>query len=243
MAREHLAEDRDGHRRGWVALIPQKRLSDAKQRIELPPGLRRQLAVAMLRDTVDSVLASTAVCRVVVAWQDRRDIAELGTALGIHHVVAAELGLNEALGRAATIATNVAPDAFGEVVVPSDLPALRPEHLTDFLESVAFHPSGFIADRSGNGTTVLTARRGHRLPFRYGPDSAGLHRPHSAEQASPAPGLCLDVDSLDALASLDERSLGSRTRQLLAQLAEADSRSRRHDGAPVQGGRNGGDAW
>ena len=56
----------------WTAVIPVKRLSAAKSRLRgaVPAARHADLALAMVRDTVTSVLAGAAVAELLVVTDD-----------------------------------------------------------------------------------------------------------------------------------------------------------------------------
>ncbi|HET8559634.1 MAG TPA: 2-phospho-L-lactate guanylyltransferase [Marmoricola sp.] len=184
----------------WHALVPQKALTRAKSRLGLPADQRSLLATAMLRDTLETLMATEAVTDVTVLWDERAD-AHL--APQVPGLVTTGLSLNQALS---TAQHQMVLDDAGTVVVPGDLPALAPADLTECLLRAARAPESYLADAEGTGTTLLTAAPGYLLPLRFGPGSARAHAlagaraidPHGLEAAR------TDVDDLASLA----RALG-----------------------------------
>ena len=104
-------------------------------------------------------------------------------------------------------------------VLLGDLPALRPDELEAALEAASGHPLAFVRDADGTGTTLATATRGTAFTPRFGPDSAARHaRDGFVElEASDAPGLHRDVDTVDALAAALALGVGEHTRAVIAQ--------------------------
>jgi 2-phospho-L-lactate guanylyltransferase len=119
------------------------------------------------------------------------------------------------VGRAAELLTG--PDAgLGLAVLPADLPGLAPADLDLALVAAAAHGRAFLADAQGAGTTLLTARAGHRLRPRYGPGSAAAHQAEGAHPLGvPAPTVRADVDRWADLRALRHGSCGRRTREWL----------------------------
>jgi 2-phospho-L-lactate guanylyltransferase len=87
---------------------------------------------------------------------------------------------------------------------------VRPDELAAALDAAAAHPSAFVPDQPGTGTTLLTARPGTDLDPRFGEGSAARHRAIAAELAAGA-GLRHDVDNAEDLAAAAEVGLGPRT--------------------------------
>ena len=68
-----------------TAIVPVKALDLAKSRLALPPGERRQLALAFATDTLDALLACPDIGAVVVITADP-DVAALAAARQAHVV-------------------------------------------------------------------------------------------------------------------------------------------------------------
>jgi 2-phospho-L-lactate guanylyltransferase len=182
----------------WTVIVPVKPAEIGKSRLGADPGLVRAIAL----DTVDAALAARRVNRVLVVT------AEPGLD------TAAELVTEPApTGLAAAIATGLAaadPDAPRAVLL-GDLPSLRPGDLDDALHRAEAVPAGFVADRDGTGTTLVTALAGVELRHAFGAGSARRHRELGiAEIVLPAGStLPLDVDTPEHLAATV--GLGRRT--------------------------------
>lgn len=184
----------------WCAVVPQKALSSAKGRIQLPPPHRRSLASAMLRDTVSALYETAGLERVYVVWDDIADARELRAFPGLGHLDAAGRDLNDALEFSARRVRQEVPEA-GIVVVVSDLPALVPTQLDTFLARAHRFERAFVADAGAVGTSVLSVR-GHSLLLpSFGPNSRQRHRLSGARELSSddLPSLRHDVDDLGAL--------------------------------------------
>jgi 2-phospho-L-lactate guanylyltransferase len=204
---------------GWCALVPQKAFSRAKARLELPADCRRALAVAMLRDTVAAVCATTAVERVIVLWDDDADRL---TVPAVDGVSAAGLGLNGSLEKGAAAARHRFPH-LDVLVVPGDLPALDPRELGVCLAHASEHPRAYLTDARGDGTTLLTATGDLNLLPAYGKGSAAGH---AATGAAPMPGVGVesartDVDDLESLARALGLGCGPHTLDSCASLGLA----------------------
>jgi 2-phospho-L-lactate/phosphoenolpyruvate guanylyltransferase len=190
----------------WTVLVPLRALPSAKSRLaaSVPAEVFERLVDAIRADTLAAVRACDPVARLVVVG----DRAGADVTL-----VQTQLGLNGALRDGAAYARDHWPQD-GIAALVGDLPALRPEELAAALTSAAEHPHAFVADSSGTGTTLLTARPDARLDPRFGAGSAARHA--ATATALPAgPGLRHDVDTADDLAAAARVGLGPNTAAVL----------------------------
>jgi 2-phospho-L-lactate/phosphoenolpyruvate guanylyltransferase len=220
-------------------VVPIKELRRAKSRlvgatVDLVPAPQRSaahtgLALALAADTLAAVLAS-AVRRVAVVTSDPRAAALVrpaggdgdGRARGLRRTVVVDdpgAGLNAAV-RAGVEHLQGVPDGGPAPVAAllGDLPALRPTELDDALaRAVAViadgAPAAYVADHTGEGTTLLVlARPGHGGPH-FGPQSARAHAAAGAVALSGAwPGLRHDVDVPADLERVRALGVGPATR-------------------------------
>ena len=238
----------------FTVLVPLKATTRGKSRLALSADDRRALAVAMARDTVAAVAACPLVERVVVLVEDPADATAVGAPLkdvphnGPHNVpitephnvlhdgpisdqsgsaaidrVEARLvdvdGLNESLAAALG-----ALDLNGPVgVIPADLPFLTSADLSAVLSCTA--PAVVVADRSGTGTTLLTARTPGRLRPAFG---AGSFRRHLRDGAVPIllerdHPLRRDVDTVSDLDGWESGTVGPATRAVLSDLGRGSA--------------------
>jgi len=201
----------------WVVVVPVKRLERAKTRLATRPATnRRDLALAFALDTVRAALDCDAVVGVVVVTDDD-DVRAAVTDLGASWVPdAPDAGLNAALTHGAEVVRRGSPDAW-VAVLAADLPALRPEELARALDAAVHVSRGFVADATGTGTTLLTARPGADLDARFGPRSRAAHAASGAValEPGPVPGLRRDVDTEVDLWDAGRLGLGPATGTLL----------------------------
>jgi 2-phospho-L-lactate/phosphoenolpyruvate guanylyltransferase len=213
-----------------LAVLPVKRLADAKQRLgaALTPGTRRALAEAMVVDVLTALRRARRVDGVVVVSSDReaQALARGGAAEAIGdpaepgHSAAAAHGVAWALERGARRA----------LLVPGDCPALDPGEVDDLL---IVHPAAeprvtIVPDRHDTGTNALVLTPPDAIGPSFGPGSrarheAAAHAAGAEVRLAHPPSLLLDVDTvedLDALrAALRARTGGAaHTRGLLARL-------------------------
>lgn len=204
---------------GWCALVPQKALSRAKGRLELPSEGREALAVAMLRDTVAAVRATDGVEHVMVLWDDDADRLSIPPVNGVS---VAGLGLNGSVEQGALVARRRFAH-LDVVVVPGDLPALDPLELEVCLARAGEHARAYLPDARGEGTTLLTTTRDLPLLPAYG---AGSAAGHAATGSAPlrvagVESARCDVDDLESLALALDLGCGHHTLDCCASLGLA----------------------
>jgi 2-phospho-L-lactate/phosphoenolpyruvate guanylyltransferase len=208
----------------WVVVIPAKSLAVAKSRLaDLAGDRRAELALAMLLDTVGAAGAARRV-RIVLVVTDDAVVSAAVSALGAAVVAdAPAAGLNAALRHGISIAVSTHPSC-GVALLAGDLPAVQPAELDDVLRQadVAGPPSRVlvVADRGGDGTTLLAARTPTSLRPAFGAGSFARHRELGAvpSEFAPLSGIRCDVDDAAGLRIAMELGVGSATRMALHNL-------------------------
>lgn len=201
----------------WAVVVPVKRLELAKTRLAVPPDVRRELALAMAMDSVAACLSTPTVAAVAVVTDDET-AAPAMRALGAQVVPdEPDDGLNPALLHGARVLLGAQPQA-GIVALSSDLPALSSEALSALLDRAASVDVGCVADATGTGTTVLTARFAGALAPAFGAGSLQRHREGGAVDltAYADPRLRRDVDTTDDLADALRLGCGPATVTVVA---------------------------
>jgi 2-phospho-L-lactate guanylyltransferase len=206
----------------WTVVIPVKSPAAGKSR--LVPGVtdaaRAALARAFALDTIAAALAARSVARVIVVGDDpdladgAEFLAEPGADGG-----GGERGLLPAIRHGIAHARAEAPGAVA--VLLGDLPALTPDELDAALDAAAGHPLAFVRDADGTGTTLATAASGVPFDPQFGPGSAARHAATGFVEleASGAPGLTRDVDTVDGLETVLHHGVGDHTADVVAHLA------------------------
>ena len=201
----------------WTVLVPVKALPGAKSRlagISPDADAHARLVRAIRDDTLRAAGDASGVARVVRVG-DSPDVE--------HDLLQHRRGLNAALAEGARLARDRWP-ADGIAALVGDLPALTPTELASTLAAAAEHPTGFVSDAAGTGTTLLTARPPARLDPRFGPGSAARHGARAT--ALPAgPGLRQDVDTADDLRAALLLGVGAHTVAALATAVRLDGAS------------------
>ncbi|MEU4341739.1 2-phospho-L-lactate guanylyltransferase [Nocardia sp. NPDC023852] len=203
------------------AVIAVKSLDRAKSRLadRLRPEHRARLVLAMLADTVTATAAVPDVVSVTVVTPDPA-VADLARALGadVHPepLGADSDGLNTALASTAA-ALRGAHGPIDLLALQADLPALRPEELSDMLATAPRGVRSIVVDHAGSGTAALLVRDpAAALEPRFGPGSALRHVAAGAvDLTGDWPGLRLDVDTADDLDRAVALGAGNATRAVL----------------------------
>lgn len=202
----------------WCALVPVKRLSAAKSRLDcLRAADRADLALAFCTDVIAALRGSPLVEHIAVITGDAA-VAGLAATAGCEVVADPhDRGINQALHRAA-LSPGPARHSARLAVFPADLAAMRPADVTAVLTAAARHQRAFVADRRDDGTTVLTAALPAELVPAFGPGSARRHLASGArELAFPVSSrIRLDVDTCIDLVAAIEFGLGPAARTVLA---------------------------
>jgi 2-phospho-L-lactate/phosphoenolpyruvate guanylyltransferase len=204
----------------WSLIVPFKGGDDAKSRLQgdeglgkIRPGLRRQLALGFLRDTVAEAAASASVERIIIVSSDPGAVID---AAKIQMLPDPGLGLNAAIEAGFVLARSLR-SGNPVAAVTADLPCLTTADLEYALHCAEHRPLSVVADRQGTGTTMISALPGapvHPL-FGHGSRDAHLLAGHSLLPVPQSSTLRADVDTLDDLAAAVQRGVGDRTRTVL----------------------------
>lgn len=187
-----------------IVLMPVKPPAVGKSRLAgLPDDVRRELAAAFALDTAAACLAA-GVGGVLGVTDDAhfsRRLSDLGCSVIPDGIVG---DLNGCLRLAAAEAARRCP-ALTPAAVCADLPALRPDHLSDALAATDGAGPAFVADAHGTGTTLYVAAVRAFAPA-FGPESRAAHLASGATEihADALTTLRHDVDDLADL----ERAFG-----------------------------------
>ena len=196
----------------FALLMPVKTLTLAKSRLEVPrPDQREPLMRAFALDAIAAASRSTSVAQVYVVTDEPG--FEINGAVRLPDE--GEGDLNRALHHA-SLRVRLLDPALGVAAMCADLPCLTTEDLDAGL-AAGLAPRWFVADASGEGTTLLAAGHGVDLDPHFGAASAHRHEESGARPVSAAvPTLRMDVDTETDLATARGIGLGPQTTRALA---------------------------
>ncbi|MBV8084357.1 MAG: 2-phospho-L-lactate guanylyltransferase [Chloroflexi bacterium] len=187
-----------------VAVIPAKRLADAKSRLAdaLAPDERSALSLRMLL-AVARTIATAPEIRAWAIVSAAPEALAVAQALGGQPIEEPQEGLNVALqlGREWALAQG----ATGLLVVPSDVPLLTAADISA-VAAAAPQADVVIAPSNDEGTNALLLQPPDAIPFRFGRRSAAYHRFEATKrglrvQFVHSPTLAFDVDTPDDCAA------------------------------------------
>jgi FO synthase len=193
------------------AVVPVKRLAQAKQRLSAALGeAREEFAYALACRTLDVLCGAELLAGIIVVTPDPR-VAAAARCRGALVVNDADSSLNHAcvlgLNAAARQAASVA------VLLPSDLATLTAQALARLIEEYArlraHQPSAIalVRCKEGTGTNLVVLEPGASFQPSFGPDSFSRHvreaGPHAHELCEPT--VSFDIDTLGDLEVLRAR--------------------------------------
>jgi 2-phospho-L-lactate/phosphoenolpyruvate guanylyltransferase len=183
---------------GIVAVVPLKRLTEAKSRLgaSLSDEERRSLARGLAERTVD-VLRQAGLVRIGLATPE----AELAADLQVDHL-SERSSLNATLAQAAPWALGLRAD--GLLIMPADLPLLGVEDAVKVLSAAPREREMTIAATHDGGTAALLLRPPELIEPSFGKFSFESHVRRAQELGVPvsiveSPGLRFDLDTAEDL--------------------------------------------
>jgi 2-phospho-L-lactate guanylyltransferase len=203
--------------RAW-ALVPQKRLADAKSRIAIsaPPETRAAISLALLDRVCTALRATPGVEDVVIMTPDPA-VQAFGRGAGVRTISDTWPSFNEALGQA-LLTEGERDGARAVLVVSADLPLIEPSDVAAALAMGGHGALVLAPSKDGTGTNALLLPPGVRCRPAFGPGSRMRHRRLAAALGLRVveivrPGLAFDLDTPADLAALGPRHspLSART--------------------------------
>ncbi len=158
------------------AIVPVKPLRRGKSRLStiLSEDERERLNHNLFVHTIEVLQRVEAITDILVV---SRDLDVLTEARELNVRTVTENGtpeLNNALRRASLFSKNFSTE--GILIVPADLPLMRSQDVSDFLDVRGIPPVAIISpDRRGQGTNLLYTNPADLLTFSYGMDSFERH--------------------------------------------------------------------
>lgn len=198
----------------WHVIVPVKHSARGKSRLRPPAGVdRRDLALAIALDTLDTVLTVVPARQVYVVTADPEIRLQL-RGFGAELVDDPGRGLNAAVAAGIAAVNASAPHAPAAVLL-GDLPALTPEELAGGLAACAAAEAAVVPDHEGSGTVLLTHHDAARLVPRFGTGSAARHARSATTLDLDLPRLRTDVDNDASLSLVRRLGVGPWTSRLL----------------------------
>lgn len=190
-------------RSDWCVIVPLSSAAQAKSRLSSLGNWREPLASSLAADVVTALLAARSVSRVFIASDGSLPLSAGGV-----HVDSGTADLNGSIQAAESRARREGFECIA--VVMADLPCVRAEDVEDLLARARLVPRGFVRDRRGSGTTVLTTTGPGLLP-RFGPASASGHRAEGAVEFEVSIRMRFDIDDPEDITVAMAYGLGSAT--------------------------------
>ena len=194
------------------AIIPIKSLHNAKTRLAsvLSPAERADLARDMLLHVVDILSKSGAIERIAVISQEPSELA-LPTSVTI--LPQSLPGLNNLLEQGREWAASCGAEAL--LTIFADLPLLTTGDISRMVE-LGEQPGTVVLapDRHNCGTNALLSHPPALARFAFGPSSLDAHVALAQSAGATvhllnAPGLALDIDTLDDLGYLEAHRIAT----------------------------------
>jgi 2-phospho-L-lactate guanylyltransferase len=183
-----------------IAIVPVKDLSRAKERLSpvLSQSDRTKLASIMLEDVLTALGGSKLLKKVYMVTLDGL-AAELARSLDIEVIREAK---QESESSSIDYSSNVCKGLGAEsvLVVPGDVPLMKPEDVDFILEREKPYPSAILVPaRDGLGTNAILRKPPDAFPSRFGYDSFNKHIAEAKKRGIEfdiyhIPRIALDID-------------------------------------------------
>ncbi|MBT5264565.1 MAG: 2-phospho-L-lactate guanylyltransferase [Rhodospirillaceae bacterium] len=201
-----------------VAVVPVKSPIRAKTRLgaDLSQGEREGVTRAMLGDVLAALKASDRITATYVVAEDEALIPD-GTSVILEPV---NRGYDEAI--AAALSDSRVSQADAILILPSDVPLVRPENIDELCESFDGTCVRIAPDRGNGGTNGLLIQPPHLMATSFGSGSFERHLAAAREIADRVeiltlPGLALDIDTPQDLMEFLGSDAKTQTRTYLKQ--------------------------
>jgi 2-phospho-L-lactate guanylyltransferase len=196
---------------GLWALVPLKRLTEAKQRLApaIGPEARKELMLSMAADVLAALVQLEVLERVLLVSEDPA-AEQLALDAGVEWFrVTPGSGLNSDLECAAVYAGE--QGATQVLIVHADLPFLQPAQLRDFIANRPDQTTRLAVCKAGTGTNLLLAPLPLSFPLVFGSLSLSRFRHLLGETADVVrdSALSMDIDNPEDLDFLLAREHGS----------------------------------
>jgi len=186
---------------GLWALVPLKRLAEAKQRLApvLEPAPRMELMLSMAADVLAALVQIEAIERVLIVSEDPA-AKQLALDAGVEWFqVPRGGGLNSDLECAAAFARE--QGAGQALIVHADLPFLRPAQLRRFIANGSGKATRLAECKASTGTNLLLTSLPMAFPLVFGSNSLARFQRLLGEKAKVVrnSALSMDIDNPEDL--------------------------------------------
>lgn len=156
------------------AIIPLKRLEEAKSSLSraLNPHQRKNLVLHMLSRVIEAVQQARGMAGVIVVSPDQRAL-ELARGKGALALKEPGLKLNQALELAIDKALSLGATSI--LILPSDIPLLKPQDVENMLTMASSGPGVILAPSKDWGTNALFLKPPRAMSLRFGGRSFWTH--------------------------------------------------------------------
>ncbi|MCD6248477.1 MAG: 2-phospho-L-lactate guanylyltransferase [Hadesarchaea archaeon] len=201
-----------------------KKLEKSKSSLKsvLTPHQRQEFTLCMLKDVLSAVKNAKTVAGVIVVSPDDRALA-VARSMGAIAVYDPDIGLNGALKIAIDRAKVLGAESV--LVLPTDLPLLKPADVEAITELASRDRDIVIARSRSGGTNALLLRPPDVIDLHFGGESFVSHV-EEAKRAGIVPhlyrseGVATDIDEIQDLVKLCTLGLGTKSREFLMSLEE-----------------------
>lgn len=203
------------------AIIPVKHLDKAKSSLAqiLDPQTRRSLVLAMLADMINALGEAPSISKTAVISPDDEvlDFVRANRAEGVKDP---GLDINRAFKLA--ISRAVASGAKAVLLLPGDLPLIRPADIENIIAMATAERDVVISPSKANGTNALFLRPPDVMELNFGGESFPRHLAE-AVHAGVRPRIyrsitmSFDVDEPEDLLKLKKIGTGTKTLEVLKQ--------------------------
>lgn len=206
-----------------AVIIPVKYLSDSKKRLADVLNLeqRSSLTEMMLLDVLEAVIGSKSTSQIVIVSPDE-NVLKIGRDAGATVLKEQQCnGVNEAVALASEYCIRKAEQST--LVLPADIPLLRPENIDDIVELGKRHNVVITPSRQEDGTNALLRRPPDILKTFYDNDSYRNHLLEAEKLKIPtakylATEVTLDLDSSEDVQRFLKLAERGRTLEYLSKL-------------------------
>ena len=212
------------------AIVPVKRFEKGKSRLSplLNIDERKKLSELLLDDTLSILLRTTAICEVIVVSSDNR-AKEIAERFGAKYLKEnKDSGVNKAVALADSYSSQSGAEAT--LVIPQDLPLLRPEDIDIMCEAAEEHERCLIICPSlkYDGTNALLRRPSSLLKTHYDNNSYNMHVKIARKigvdtRIFLSRRIMIDIDTIEDIENLLKESSRSRAIAYIKSALDFDS--------------------